>query len=369
MLEVEYVPAVLPPTPKEQHPHDDWVSAVTALGPNGAVVSGCYDGVVRLWSGAAASSSSGKSSSSFTAHKGAVKAAVTAGSSEGQLLLTAGADCSARVWRGVAVGSVTGPGRPELAAVLKGHTDSVEAAAASPDGSLCLTGGWDGRLLLWRCGDSLLAAAEGGADAEGGEQQANGRAAAAKKRRVGANGLAVAPHEEAPRQELSAHTQCVAGVAWPTEATAVTASWDHSVRLWDVEAGANTDSLHHNKAIYCVAAAASSSLLAFGGAERALRVWDPRARGGEALAMRACTSHTGWVSALAWHPTSQHHIVSASHDGTAKLWDLRASVPLHTLGGGGSDGTKLLCVAWVAGGSAVATGGTDCQLRVAEVSL
>lgn len=24
VLEVEYVPAVLPPTPKEEHPHDDW---------------------------------------------------------------------------------------------------------------------------------------------------------------------------------------------------------------------------------------------------------------------------------------------------------------------------------------------------------
>ena len=35
-----------------------------------------------------------------------------------------------------------------------------------------------------------------------------------------------------------------------------------------------------------------------------VQVWDPRVRRGEGLAVRACTSHTDWVSAIAWHPTS-----------------------------------------------------------------
>lgn len=44
-------------------------------------------------------------------------------------------------------------------------------------------------------------------------------------------------------------------------------------------------------------------------------------------------SHTEWVTALAWHPTSPNHLLSASHDKTLKLWDTRASLPLATVQG------------------------------------
>jgi ribosome biogenesis protein YTM1 len=132
----------------------------------------------------------------------------------------------------------------------------------------------------------------------------------------------------------------------------------------------NTETLNHNKAVYCVAAAAAGSrgrgLVAFGGAERALRVWDPRTRAGEGLALQALPSHTDWISALAWHPTSAHHVVSGSYDKSLKLWDLRAPIPLHTLAGHHTD--KVLCVAW-AGPAVVASGGADCKLRTAAVEL
>lgn len=36
---------------------------------------------------------------------------------------------------------------------------------------------------------------------------------------------------------LVGHTQCVSSVVWPQRDTIYSASWDHSVRKWDVEAG------------------------------------------------------------------------------------------------------------------------------------
>ena len=107
-------------------------------------------------------------------------------------------------------------------------------------------------------------------------------------------------------------------------------------------------------------------LVAFGGAERALRVWDPRARAGEGLALRGLASHADWVAGLAWHPGSAHHVASASYDRSLKLWDLRAAVPLHTLPAQHAD--KALCVAW-AGPGLLASGGADCKLRTAAVAL
>lgn len=50
-------------------------------------------------------------------------------------------------------------------------------------------------------------------------------------------------------------------------------------------------------------------------------------------AVKTLSSHTDWIAAIAWHPQSAHHLVTASHDSTVKLWDTRAAVPLHTITG------------------------------------
>jgi WD40 repeat protein len=49
--------------------------------------------------------------------------------------------------------------------------------------------------------------------------------------------------------------------------------------------------------------------------------------------IKALTSHTDWVLGLAWHPSSSHHLVTASKDTSLKLWDLRTPIPLHTVTG------------------------------------
>ena len=54
------------------------------------------------------------------------------------------------------------------------------------------------------------------------------------------------------------------------------------MRRWDAESAVNVDTFNGSKAVYCVAAAPDGgALVAFGGAERALHVWDPRAPVGQ----------------------------------------------------------------------------------------
>ena len=47
-LEVEYIPAVAPPSEEATGKHEDWVSAVDGSWA-AAVATGCYDGTARLW--------------------------------------------------------------------------------------------------------------------------------------------------------------------------------------------------------------------------------------------------------------------------------------------------------------------------------
>jgi ribosome biogenesis protein YTM1 len=139
--------------------------------------------------------------------------------------------------------------------------------------------------------------------------------------------------------------------------------WDHSVRLWDVAAGRAVATYNGSKAVFAVAAASGGGrgAIAFGGAEGALRVWDARARG-EAVSVKGYAAGGAWVAALAWRPGSEHHVASVSHDGCLRLWDLRTPVPLGSLQQHEGQG---LAVAWW-GPGVVASGGADCKLQLYE---
>ena len=112
--------------------------------------------------------------------------------------------------------------------------------------------------------------------------------------------------------------------------------------------------------------AAPAAAQAFGGAERTVRCWDPRAS--STVATTALTSHAAWVAAVRWCPWHEHQLLSASHDGALKVWDMRAAVPLHTVS---PESGKLLAADWWraragegAAGRRVACGGEGARVHI-----
>jgi ribosome biogenesis protein YTM1 len=92
-----------------------------------------------------------------------------------------------------------------------------------------------------------------------------------------------------------------------------------------------------------------------------IQLWDVRAKPGEAATSKLL-SHAEWVSALAFHPSSEFLLLSASHDRTVKMWDVRGKLPLHTIE---AHSDKVLCVGWGgANGNAILSGGADSRLLV-----
>lgn len=75
-------------------------------------------------------------------------------------------------------------------------------------------------------------------------------------------------------------------------------------------------------------------------------------------------SHRLWVSSVAWHPT-RPLLLSGSHDGRIKVWDVRSRIPLHTLPTVHKG--KVLCVAW--DGERIVSGGADNVIRIHSVNL
>ncbi|KAL0423012.1 UNVERIFIED_CONTAM: Ribosome biogenesis protein WDR12 [Sesamum radiatum] len=300
VLEIEYIKAVAPRKQEEPSLHDDWVSAVDGS-DDGYILTGCYDGLGRIWTAA------GVCSHILDGHSGPVTSVCVlkpkaSESVVDRVVATASKDRTLRLWKFGAEESKDQPNKIRAFKILRGHTAAVQSIAAEPSGDMVCSGSWDCSINLWNGNES---------DTE------SGLVSVKKRKKDG--------EDEEPQSE------CVSSVTWPERGTVFSASWDHSIRRWDVETGKDSLSIFCGKVINCLdIGGESSALIAAGGSDPVLRIWDPR-KPGTLSPIFQFSSHNSWISSCKWHHKSWFHLVSASYDGKVMLWDLRTAWPLAVL--------------------------------------
>ncbi|MEG4092890.1 WD40 repeat domain-containing protein [Microcoleus sp. Pol12B4] len=129
---------------------------------------------------------------------------------------------------------------------------------------------------------------------------------------------------------ITGHRLWVLGVAIaPDGLTAISASWDKSLRIWDTETGRELQTLiGHTKPVLGVAIAPEGKRAISASLDCTLKIWDTET-GRE---LRTLTGHTRGVNAVAIAPDGLTAI-SASQDETLKTWDLLSGTELTTLTG------------------------------------
>jgi WD40 repeat protein len=157
---------------------------------------------------------------------------------------------------------------------------------------------------------------------------------------------------------LDGHTECVDAVAvTPDGTTAISGSWDNTLKVWDVETGMEIRTLRgHAGDVGAVAVTPDGSMAISGATDNTLIVWDIRT-GSE---IRRLEGHTGWVSDIAVTPDGTT-VVSASRDRTLRIWDIRSGKVIHTLEGH-TDGVNAVAV--TRNGSVAISGAGDRTLKV-----
>ncbi|GLT72193.1 hypothetical protein SLA2020_441470 [Shorea laevis] len=362
ILEIEYIKAVAPR--KEENLHFTMIGSVQLmvliLGKHvntrhchGFIVTGCYDGLARLWKDAGVCTHILEGHSDGVASVGVINPEDLSGLNKLKPVMyevlksitvaTASKDRTLRLWKFDTEERVNNPIKIRAFKILRGHRGSVQSVAAKTSGDMVCSGSWDCTINLWRTND----------DSDGD--------LSIKKRKV--NGQTDESQLEGEAvSTLVGHTQCVSSVIWPQHETIYSASSDHSVRRWDVETGKDVSDIFCGKVLSCVdVGGEGSALIAAGGSDPILRIWDPR-KPGTCAPVFQFSSHTSWVSACKWHNKSWFHLVSASYDGKVMLWDLRTAWPLAVIE---SHEDKVLCADWWRGDSVI-SGGADSKLCISS---
>ncbi|KAJ9645217.1 ribosome biogenesis protein ytm1 [Coniosporium tulheliwenetii] len=347
-LTVEYVRALIPPTYVASFEHDDWVSSVDVLSASSAaagwanadipagqekILSASFDGYLHMWD------TSGQlvATSSPTSHgQHPIQSAKFLSPTK---LVSAGDDCCVRIWNYSSPTSTDNPSAPASitpSLELYGHHGAINTISVHAPTSRILSASSDHTLGLWSTQKSSAPAAPSDLLPENSPSLTSSN----KRRKI--SQPSPTPPRRGPLSLLTGHTQQVSSAVFaPTDSSvAYSASWDHSLKTWDLPTGTCVDTRTTAHPLYSLLALSGITLLAAGTSARHITLIDPRtsARSIAALTLRG---HSNAVVALAQEPGSWYGLVSGSYDGSCRVWDIRSVRPGGAEIGGGQVGESV----------------------------
>ncbi len=153
---------------------------------------------------------------------------------------------------------------------------------------------------------------------------------------------------------LEGHTREVLSVAvTPDGRHALSASWDKTVRIWDLRKGKEVGRLlGHKDEVNAVAVSPDGKLAASAGSENTILVWDMQTR----AQLHALTGHTNSVRTLAFAPDSTT-LLSGGNDNSLRLWDAVNGQAVHTISNAHKGSTES--AVFSADGRYILSGGWD----------
>ncbi|KAH8596978.1 ribosome biogenesis protein YTM1 [Bisporella sp. PMI_857] len=324
-LLLEYVRSFIPPIYVASFEHDDWVSSVdvlSAAGPSGRdalnfvpgqerILSGSYDGLLRVWnkSGQPIATST---TASDGGHTHGIKAAKFISPSR---IASAGMDRTIRIWQYTeSEAGDSGKLKPKME--LYGHKQYIFSLAVHGPSNRILSAAGDDKIGLWTASESSAPEAP---------TALLPSTLRSKRRKISTS---VSTPQKGPLSLISAHTGPVHGVIFnPLDPTvAYSCSQDHTARTFDLTTSSLVDTRTTSHPLYSITAlpGISSQLLAAGTTARHITLLDPRVSASTTQVM-TLRGHTNLVTSLSPNPESTYGLVSASNDGTCRVWDLRST--------------------------------------------
>jgi WD40 repeat protein len=237
-------------------------------------------------------------------------------SSDGQTLVSCGADSTIKLWH---VGAL------DLIDILHKHNGMVRCAAFTPDGRMLATGGDDRKILFWDLMQRQVAIALSLDDtaahslvlSRDGETLVTGSYRKIKVWRTSTQTGVNSLKDAQPLHTLMGHSHIVGSLAISADGKLlVSGSWDQTIKIWQLETGQILHTLKgHRDRVYAIALTPDGQIIASGSADKTIKLWHVQT--GELLG--TFTGHGNIVTALAF-TASGEMLVSGSLDKTIKIW-------------------------------------------------
>ncbi|MBD2501702.1 WD40 domain-containing protein [Anabaena azotica] len=277
--------------------HQGWIRTVS-FSPDGQyILTASDDCTARLWN------LKGKQLVKLQGHEDTIWCASL--SQDGRYIATASSDQTARLWNW----------QGQQLSIITGHQGCVRSVCFSPDGQYIVTAGDDRTARLWNFSGQQLA-------------QFLGHQATVWKVSFSPDGkyIATAGDERIVRlwnikgkllERFSGHQDCVWDVAFSPDGEYIaTASSDGTARLWNLGGEQLTRFRGHQDVVWAVSFSPDGKYIATASSDRTARLWNLN---GQQLAQ--FSGHQDYVRSVSFSPDGKY-IATASSDRTVRLWQV-----------------------------------------------
>ncbi|HEU5199042.1 MAG TPA: serine/threonine-protein kinase [Ktedonobacterales bacterium] len=243
-----------------------------------------------------------------------------------------------------------------LVYTYRGHSNTVNAVAWSPDGKRIASGSDDGTMQVWNATNGSFAVTYGVSNtvnavawSPDGKYIASGSQDTTVQVWDASNGGNIYTYH--------GHSYFVGSVAWSPDSNRIASgSWDHTVQVWGASTGSNVYTYRgHSGPVYSVAWSPDGKRIASASADTTVQVWDA-STGSHVYTYRNQFS----VESVAWSPDGKR-IASANADTTVQVWDASTGSHVYTYRG---HSNAVRSVAWSPDGKYIASGSYDNTVQV-----
>ncbi|KAG5439638.1 hypothetical protein PCK2_000772 [Pneumocystis canis] len=275
ILYIEYLRSIQPPTYLASYIHDDWISSIQAADSQ-YILSGCYDGLARIWNG------SGIIISQAIGHTGPVKSVRWISDNQ---FVTSSMDQTIKVWKWKLKNYSNTPTSCRCIFEMKGHTMSVESVAVDPKTNRLLSAGADGNIGIWNINGNNDDLANGDKDKQ-----------FIKKRKKNDSKHKIIIQN--PISMIQGHSSSSSDIIFDRKDSTVgySVGTDHHIKTWDIVTFSNVDTRTTQDALFSICHMPALSLLGCGSSSRHILLYDPRVSS-KSIPVHTLKGHTNfWKS-------------------------------------------------------------------------
>ncbi|KAF9149318.1 hypothetical protein BG015_008889 [Linnemannia schmuckeri] len=244
---------------------------------------------------------------------GAVSVNCVAYSPCGEMLAIGLADGTVSLWN-------LGPKKSELVHNFKDHVKNIFSVVFSPNGDQIASSGMGEKIQLWRPKEK-----KAGPVLTGHKRDVNCLAYSWDGHHLlsGSDDCTVRLWDltsNKARMVYRGHAKCVHDVAFsPNSDLFASSSSDGTIQVWNLEQQDHLLILKAHVQVFSIVFSPDGKLIASGGSDGSIRLWNTKT-GDAGLVMKG---HYSPILCMAFSKSVGGHLVTGSHDNTARVWDIQ----------------------------------------------